>query len=208
MIEREKKWLIRLDLTKLHHAYEAFHIRQGYAEVGNPEVRVRLVEDSRESKIGKLTTKWDRFTGERTEHEVEIPFAAAFALYKLTEHRVTKKRYLFPGGFELDLFGNRWNGLVLLEREYTKEEWLSDREFMLPQCVNEVVAEVTDDPRFKNKWLARQDSRHADLFRSIAYDPEYGVDDLELSRCLEIAESGYYTKHDGIAVSGWETAQI
>lgn len=165
MVEREKKWLVKPRTGFALPIQKHLRITQGYAEMGDPEVRVREVQTDWNKSRGFLTTKWG--SGEvREEHEVEIPLATVTALLRMTENKVYKDRYELPGGFELDVFDGPLRGLSLLELEYDEESLVGTR---FPRSV-EVVQDVTEDPLFKNKYLAALEEETGRYFIGKAYD--------------------------------------
>ena len=122
-------------------------IRQGYISVGDPEMRVR--------------SKGDRFFltvkhGEgivRKEMEIEIGEDIFAKLWPLTDgSRIEKTRYAIEHNgltWEIDEYHGRLTGLLTAEVELRDV----NQEFDLP-CFLNVISEVTEDSRYKNKSLA------------------------------------------------------
>jgi adenylate cyclase len=134
-------------------------ITQGYIDSGDPEIRVR--------RLGArhfLAIK----SGEglrRLEVEVEISADTHGRLWALTEGaRVVKTRYrLNDGGhsWEIDEYAEALSGLYTAEVELT-----SITDAVTPPAVLSIVREVTDDPRYWNKHLARRGRPWADASSS------------------------------------------
>lgn len=121
-------------------------ITQGYLSF-DPEVRVRLKQEMGEIKA-TLTIKGK---GElvRDEFEYEIPVEEACELLRMCGEAIVKKTRWVIGKYEIDIFHSKLYGLVLVEVELESE----DEEVTFPEGVE--VIEVTNDPRYKNKNLAR-----------------------------------------------------
>jgi CYTH domain-containing protein len=147
-MEIERKWLADA-LPDEVAAATGTRIEQGYltAERDGPEVRVRRQRDRR-----VLTVKG---TGDLARIEVELPLSERDfeALWPLTEgRRVSKQRAVLPLAeglnAEVDTFADR--ELILVEVEFTTVD--QAREFVAPEWFGR---EVTDDPAYKNRNLAR-----------------------------------------------------
>lgn len=146
--EIEKKFLLTGLPTGLTNGTK---ISQGYLNVGNPEVRVRVAGEK-----FTLTKK----SGEglvREEQECEISKEVFEILWSLTGNaRIEKIRYEITGKdglkweideFQTDLTAN----LFLAEVELPDESVVPE----IPRSIAEVIkSDVTADERFKNKNLA------------------------------------------------------
>ncbi|HUA43808.1 MAG TPA: CYTH domain-containing protein [Solirubrobacteraceae bacterium] len=147
-VEIERKFLVE-QLPADLEAYPNGEIEQGYVALdGGVEVRVR-----RYGGQAFLTIKsgGDR---ERLEEEFEIDPRRFRALWSLTEgRRIEKTRYLIPAArelrIELDVYHGRLAGLLTAEIEFDSPS--AAAAFTPPAWFG---AEVTDDPRYKNKQLA------------------------------------------------------
>lgn len=129
---------------------EGSDIAQGYLPAARGELRLR--------RMGErcfLTVKGDG-TLAREEWETEIPRWVFEQLWPQTEDaRVEKVRHAIPAGpyvLELDLYRGALAGLVILECEFPDAG--AAARAPLPAWA-EGAAEVTDDPAFKNRNLAR-----------------------------------------------------
>ena len=123
-------------------------ICQGYLSAGEPEVRVR-------SKGGRFYVA--RKSGEglvREEEEVEVNERVFDILWPATQGvRVQKTRYEFidPNGLTWEIDAYRDRDLVIVEVELPSAETVP----IIPPAISAVlVAEVTNDKRYKNKFLA------------------------------------------------------
>jgi len=147
-VEIERKFLVKETPTGLD-ACPRGEIEQGYVALdGGVEVRVRRYGDQ-----AFLTIKsgGDRV---RLEEEFEIDPRRFRALWSLTEgRRIQKTRYLIPAAaglrIELDVYHEALAGLLTAEIEFDSSA--AAAAFTPPEWLG---AEVTDDPRYKNKRLA------------------------------------------------------
>jgi len=86
----------------------------------------------------------------RVEEEVRLSREQFESLWPLTEgRRIEKTRHTLPGGVEVDVYDGSLTGLVVAEIEFASEE--ESAAFVPPDWFG---AEVTDDPRYKNRALA------------------------------------------------------
>ncbi len=146
--EIERKFLIDQCPDKLEE-YSRTAIRQGYLIVTTDGTELRVRQ------------KADRFfqtikTGEglsRTEIEIEISADQFEKLWPYTDgRRVDKVRYKVPVGeyvAELDIFEGALAKLRMVEVEFPSVE--ASQAFVPPAWFG---VEVTEDKRYKNKWLA------------------------------------------------------
>ncbi len=146
--EIEKKFLLR-NLPK--GITNETKIRQGYLNVGNPEVRVR----AKGEKFFLTGKSGEGFV--RDEEEYEISEEIFELLWSLTEDaRIEKTRYeIFAADgltWEIDEFQTRTS-----ERLFTAEVELPDERVVpeIPPAIAELIErDVTDDEMYKNKNLA------------------------------------------------------
>lgn len=149
-LEIERKFLVLND-SFLASTTSATRIAQGYiGTVPGRTVRIRIRGDK-----GYLTIKGNSSADGlvRFEWEKEIPLQEAEELMQLCEKGIIDKtRHLVPCGnhtFEVDVFHGDNEGLVMAEVELSSP----DEEFDRPEWLG---SEVTGDPRFYNKMLAKQ----------------------------------------------------
>jgi len=147
-IEIERKFLI----TRLPHSmgsHTGTTIRQGYliATEDGFELRIRQKAERffQTIKIGEGLS--------RTEIEIELSADQFSTLWPhTTGRRVSKIRYKLPVGeytAEVDRFEGHLAGLEMVEVEFSSIE--ASQRFAPPSWFG---AEVTEDKRYKNKWLA------------------------------------------------------
>jgi CYTH domain-containing protein len=86
----------------------------------------------------------------RVEEQLPLDAQQFESLWPLTEgRRVEKTRHELPDGVEVDVYGGALDGLVVAEMEFGSED--ESAAFEPPGWFG---AEVTDDPRYKNRSLA------------------------------------------------------
>ncbi len=149
--EVERKWVLSslpefpADLSVVEEA-----IVQAYLITGPGELRIR-----HKGEHYVLTVKGDgtisRDEWEPKGPEAEMPEWAFNQLLQSAVGQLTKTRYTVGGILEFDVYSGKLEGLVVLEVEFPTAEIAAI--FNTPDWCN-VLAEVTDDPRFKNKNLA------------------------------------------------------
>jgi adenylate cyclase len=146
--ETERKFLVRGDFKK--HSISLINIIQGYLSVDPQKtVRIRIADDT-----AFLTVKGGMKTDKpgRGEWEYPIPLNDAHEMMEIClPGRVIKTRYLVPSGrhmFEVDVFHERNEGLVIAEIELSAE----DEIFEKPEWLGE---EVTGDPQYYNSMLIK-----------------------------------------------------
>ena len=148
MVEIEKKFRLA-DLPPRKVLGNGTRIVQAYLFVDEGELRIRHMGDNY-----YITVK-GAGSVERDEWEESIPEWAFEFLYSKTLDRVVEKtRYSVPHGrftLEIDDYGGRHGGLVTMECEFPDLKSIDD--FVLPAWVVGAV-DVTEDKRYKNKWLA------------------------------------------------------
>lgn len=146
-IEIERKFLVNQSLWNSIRKPKGILIQQGYLQDDSGKtIRVRLKDDK-----GFLTIKGKSANASRLEYEYSIPSDDAREILKyLTDKRVEKIRYIIPfegSIWEVDEFKGRNEGLFLAEIELQD----CNEEFENPVWVE---AEVTNDPRYYNSYLA------------------------------------------------------
>lgn len=148
MIEIERKFLV-LNQDFINESVTQNRIVQGYLS-SHPErtVRIRI-----KANKGYLTIKGEgNFSGTtRLEWETEIPLAEAEKLLALCENGVIDKiRYEIPLGkhtFEVDVFSNQNQGLIIAELELSSE----DEVYQKPSWLGK---EVTGNIKYYNAYLS------------------------------------------------------
>lgn len=147
--EIERKFLVnRLPASMGNYSKTA--IRQGYLIVtdNGTELRIRQKADRffQTVKMGEGLS--------RTEIEIGLSEDQFKDLWPHTaDRRVSKIRYNVPVGehtAELDCFEGALTGLEMVEVEFPSAE--ASRQFEPPEWFG---VEVTEDKRYKNKWLAK-----------------------------------------------------
>ena len=145
--EIERKFIV-VEAPRDLNRYPSCRIEQGYLAVtDNFEIRLR--------KKGNRYYQTVKSDGGliRSEAEVELSRDQFEALWPLTEgKRVEKARYeIEQGGFliELDIYSGNLDGLKVAEVEFDTPE--RSKAFSPPDWFGN---EVTDDKRYKNKYLA------------------------------------------------------
>jgi adenylate cyclase len=146
--EIERKFLVRnlpADLT----SYPAAAISQGYLVSRDDGVQVRLRKSGE-----RYSFAFKRGSGNvREEREIELSAEQFDKLWPATEgKRLVKTRYEIPLGdrtVEIDVYGERHEGLVVAEVEFDTEE--AAKNFTPPDWLGE---DVTGDPRYSNQLLA------------------------------------------------------
>ena len=161
-MEIERKWLIRpsdipYDLRKLQHQ----SIRQAYISF-SPVVRVRQLNGGERNILTvKRPTVYQGLASEESEHEIDSGLAA-FLFSCSSGNVITKTRYIhpLPSGLteEIDVFSDALRGLAYLEIEFPDIE--SAKSFPSPGWV---LADVTDDLRYKNSCLAQYGLPESDV---------------------------------------------
>jgi len=124
-------------------------IRQGYLAIGEGGEEVRIREKGAHFRLA-----YKRGTGrDRTELEIDLTEEQFDLLWPGTEgRRLLKTRYTMSYGalvLEIDIFEGPLKGLALAEIEFENRE--QAEAFERPGWF---LAEVTEDPRFKNQNLA------------------------------------------------------
>ena len=152
-LEIERKFLV--DMNKVPYDFSALDnkkIEQGYI-LHDPEIRVREVESEAYYMTIKSSTE-DPVV--RNEVELKISKEAYLKLMERNDvYKINKTRYSVVENnnkYEIDVYGGKLTGLTCLEVEFnTKEE--ADA-FLPPSWVKK---EVTEDKRYRNGFLAKND---------------------------------------------------
>lgn len=125
-------------------------IRQAYLSESGMTVRSRQYGEQ-----GFLTIK-SHFSNSaegpiiRKEFEYEIPLNDAQELITLTPASIVKTRYKFPSGLEVDIFHDRYEGLIIAEFEIKDESFLNHPPH--PPANLEWI-NITNDQRYSNRSL-------------------------------------------------------
>lgn len=145
-IEIERKYLVADDGWKTA-AGEGVVCKQGYLTAeSDVTVRVRIMGDK-----AFLTIKGATQGVSRPEYEYEIPLVDGVELLGLCGPLVEKTRYRIRHDSDvwaLDVFSGANTGLIMAEIELESEE----QEFDHPVWAGK---EVSDDPRYRNAYLAQ-----------------------------------------------------
>ncbi|MBI2109127.1 MAG: AAA family ATPase [Parcubacteria group bacterium] len=158
-LEIERKFLVREpDISRFRVPLYEVNIEQVYLRSEKQEIERRVRKRFKDS-AASYTETHKREIRPKVRSENEFPISAASYLSALAYERdsgfavIKKKRFCFPYEsqyFELDCFINPHPGLWILEIELTEER----QEVKIPPFIK-VIKEVTDDPQFKNRELAR-----------------------------------------------------
>lgn len=151
-IEIERKYLLRA-LPAMPEVREVVEIEQGYIPGRNLHERLRR-EHRRDGSVRHFRTVKVGSGLERIELEDETDARTFEHLWQLTDgRRLKKRRYRVPVGddeWEIDEFMDR--ELVLAELEMPSV----DHRIEIPDWLSAVlVRDVTDEPRYTNRSLAR-----------------------------------------------------
>jgi len=146
-VEVERKFLVDV-LPEWLGGCESAPIQQGYVALdGDTEVRVRRFGEER-----WLTVKHGGGLV-RAEIELELDEDRFEQLWRLTEgRRLSKRRYFVPSeqrNFDVDVYEEDLASLAVAEVEFDSVELSAA--FEPPPWLG---AEVTEDPRYKNRHLA------------------------------------------------------
>jgi adenylate cyclase len=147
-IETERKFLVKGEFK--HLAIKAINIVQLYL-LKDPErtIRIRIADDK---AFLTIKSSKGRNSISRSEWEFPITISEAEEMMKICiPGKIIKTRYLIPSGnhtFEVDVFRDRNEGLVIAEIELTAE----DEQFDKPEWLGE---EVTGIPKYFNSNLIK-----------------------------------------------------
>ncbi|WP_419661134.1 adenylate cyclase [Desulfosarcina variabilis str. Montpellier] len=148
-IEIERKFLVK-HLPDAIDSYPHTTIRQGYLIATDTGIELRVRQ-----KAGRCFQTIKMGEGlSRTEIEIDLSQDQFDCLWPHTSGcRVSKIRYkVLVGEYtaELDRFDGDLAGLEMVEVEFSSVE--ASQQFAPPEWFG---AEVTEDKRYKNKWLAK-----------------------------------------------------
>lgn len=146
-VEIERKFLVDGEPWQTSASSSARY-RQAYLnDSGGVSVRVRIAGEHANLNLKSATLDIDRI-----EFEYAIPLADAATLLELaTGNVIAKTRYFVEHGdhtWEIDVFEGANAGLVVAEIELDS----IDEDFARPPWLG---AEVSDDPRYYNVYLAK-----------------------------------------------------
>jgi adenylate cyclase len=148
MLEIERKWIVDPDefAEMMQHGVvtELCSIRQGYI-VNTKDLCVRARREYRHGEEGRTILTVKMRVSDLVRQEFEYEIADCVALHDLPT--IWKTRYTFED-YEIDVFGEDLEGLVLAEREYPNVDEADDDD--VPFFCTE---EVTHDPRYNNAKL-------------------------------------------------------
>jgi adenylate cyclase len=147
-IETERKFLVRGEFRNL--SVKEIKIIQAYFSV-DPARIIRLrISDEKAYLTIKSPKSGTSFS--RNEWEIQISLSTANEILNVClPGRIYKTRYLIPSGkhnFEVDVFHDKNEGLILAEIELENEE----EEYDKPEWLGE---EVTGKPEFYNSNLIK-----------------------------------------------------
>jgi len=152
-LEIERKFLV--DMNKVPYDFSALDnkkIEQGYI-LHDPEIRVREVSSEAYFMTIKSSTE-DPIV--RNEVEFKISKEAYIKLMERNDvYKINKTRYIVfenNSKYEIDVYGGRLTGLACLEVEFNSKEEADA--FLPPYWVKK---EVTEDIRYRNGFLAKND---------------------------------------------------
>lgn len=149
MKEIERKFLVKNN-DFINASQSQNKIVQGYLN-SNPErtVRVRI---NNEQGFLTIKGKSNESGTTRMELEYEIPVTEAVELLKICENgTINKTRYKIPFAghlFEVDVFHDENEGLIIAEIELTHEE----ESFEKPSWLD---SEITGDVRYYNSYISQ-----------------------------------------------------
>ena len=146
--ETERKFLVKSEFR--HLVVREINIIQSYLSV-DPEKTIRLRIADKTAFL-TIKSKPNKNSFARSEWEVEISLKDGLEMMNLClPGRVVKTRYLVPSGkhtFEIDVFHEKNEGLVVAEIELSAEDELFEK----PGWLGE---EITGDPRYFNSNLIK-----------------------------------------------------
>lgn len=151
MNQFEQEWRFLVTKCPRVTSVPGVEIRQGYLTESGLTVRARQFGDQ-----GFLTIKAPFQTSQegpivRKEFEYEIPLRDAQELISLSPAYIVKTRYTLENGFEIDMFHDRFEGLIIAEYEIKSDLYLNHppRPLEKMEWIN-----ITNDSRYSNKSLS------------------------------------------------------
>ena len=146
--ETERKFLVKGEFR--HLAVKEIKIIQSYLSI-DPDKTIRLrIADEKAFLTIKGRPEKNSIT--RNEWEFQIPVTDAVEMMRIClPGKIVKTRYLVPSGkhtFEVDVFHEKNEGLIIAEIELTSE----DEQFDKPDWLGE---EVTGNPEYYNANLIK-----------------------------------------------------
>lgn len=163
-MEIERKFLLN-NLPANLDTYTKLDLEQAYIST-EPVIRIRKKATSAETRYILTVKSTGLMT--RQEFELDIDKSSYENLLKKSEGNIiSKSRYIIPLDnslkLELDIFHDKFEGLVMGEIEFPDEE--SAKKYTSPEYLSE---EVTFDTRFHNSTMSNMsDSDISDLISSI-----------------------------------------
>ena len=128
-------------------------IRQGYLAVAPVEIRLRAEDGGHELTVKSLGgLRRAEVTLPLTPEQFDELWPLAMAFVEKTRHRAE----LDDAVAELDIYGGKLEGLLVVEVEFGSEE--QARSFAPPDWFGD---EITNDSRFRNAALAQADKAPA-----------------------------------------------
>jgi adenylate cyclase len=142
-IETERKFLVKGEFR--HLSEKKINIIQCYLSIDpDKTIRLRIADDK---AFLTIKSRPQKNSISRNEWEVPIPVSDAQEMTKICiPGRIVKTRYLIPSGkhfFEVDVFHEKHEGLVIAEIELVSEDEYFDK----PDWLGD---EVTGNPKYYN----------------------------------------------------------
>jgi adenylate cyclase len=142
-IETERKFLVKGEFR--HLSEREINIIQCYLSIDpDKTIRLRIADDK---AFLTIKSRPQKNSISRNEWEVSIPVTDAQEMIKIClPGRIVKTRYLIPSGkhvFEVDVFHEKHEGLIIAEIELTSEDEYFDK----PDWLGD---EVTGNPKYYN----------------------------------------------------------
>ena len=151
-LEIERRFIARASRALLARS-PATQMRQGYLTVRDPvTVRVR-----QEGAVWVLAVKADATGITRHEIEVDVGEERGRALLALAAGGMVEKTRHRAGRWEIDVYGGRFEGLVLAEAELESEA----EPLPAPPDGLELIREITHESGLSSRGLARMDDAQA-----------------------------------------------
>ena len=146
--EIERKFLVK-ELPQNLDGFKSKKIMQGYLNIENRDIEVRFRKKGK--RYFQTIKKGNGLN--REESEVELTKEQFITFWPLTiNHRIVKRRYKIPYDnyiIELDIYKNKYNGLIACEVEFPNEKEAHD--FVPPEWFG---IEVTNEFALQNNNVA------------------------------------------------------